>query len=286
MARQCGIATRSDVGRLSGRGACIFGLGLALVLSAATPCRAAFISEVYLSDGSAGDPSTAVEVEGLDAQSGRGADLIVIDAAPLRHGRVQRAITLPTSERVQLVSESAWPTGKWVPAPLSSAAPTRTTLSDLNEGDSFGLSWARTLLLYDQPTGVSDAGTTNLFTQKQPDSFHEATLLDSLTLSIDGAVPAVNASGPVVALNAGEAMVRPIDQDANPRLPRVGVPDSNGVLAGIDPQLKLTPGWLNPEWEASEPLPEPGTGAILGLCVAALALRRHRRHCSNRSGRL
>jgi len=264
-------------------------LAALIVLVVPSPCRAGFISELYLSDGSSGGPSSAVEVTGLGDLTADSADLIVIDATYGRHGNIQRVITLPTAAGAHLVSETAWPAGQWGPGgPAGDTSTTlnRATLGDLDEGSSFELNWARTLLLYDRATGVKDDGSTNLYTDNQPSDFQNATLLDALTFTISGTPVDPAAAGPALQLAPGEAVVRPIDEQGALMAPPVGKPDADGQLAGVEPALRLTPGWENPVWQQEGQLPEPTTGAILSLALGAMALRRPRRHCSNRPGRL
>jgi len=261
-----------------GLGAWRLGCGwLAVCLLVAGPCRGAFLSEVYLSDGSAGGPPTSVEVSGLNDVAASSVELIVIDAVwGGRHGDVQRVVSVGTSSPVMLVSEGVWPVGLWDHTPAGVAA-NRKTVSETSGGDSFDLGFAATLLLYDRPTEVTEAGQVDLFSADQQAKLGDAVLLDSLTLGFAGVPVAADVHAPVRTVADGDVFVRPLDRDGAPLAWRTGEPGVSGDLAGVTPRLEVTPGWANTTWADTHPHPEPASAAVLALGALAVVTARPRR---------
>lgn len=245
----------------------------------ALQAEAAYISELFIDDGGAREVPHAVEFDALGRLEADHAELLVVDAGPSALGHLQRVIGVPTDRPLRMLSERPWPEQVWDMQVNTHAA--HTTLAELGETDGFHFNAARTLLLYDRPTGLTQTLAESVFSPSVQDRLAEAELLEALTLVFPGGVADAEAPGPHFTLEPGDALVRPLDEAGEPRPELViGTTTDTGTLAGTDPRLSLSPAARNPEWR---PVPEPGTAALaLGLAITALMMRHRGGHCSHR----
>jgi hypothetical protein len=242
-------------------------LALAIGLMLTGPCNAGWISEVSPAardvDNSHAGLSTLppyVELSDLSPNPAASLQLVVLNASPgAAAGLVLEAITVPAGPGLQLVTDGVWPTDA-EPYPLGGADP----FTPLADGQTLPIAGARSLLLFDRPTGLA-AGIGAI--QDNLDRIGDAVLLDAVTFGPAGGLVAY-ANEPVVELAGGEALARPAQQD--------GGPDPGVILSGqplndqslpITPPYVLNPGRYNPTWQP-QVNPEPGSGFI----VAALGV--------------
>lgn len=234
--------------------------------------RAAVISELFLADDAAdgtdnGMPN-AIELTGLDALSATTVDLIVIDAGPRHYGEVQRVISLPATSKALMISEQAWPSVLWGSADY--LGDSRTTLADLKEGESLAFDGARTVLLYDRVTKVSETDGVSLFSDVQQAALDGASRLDQLTFVLGDAAVSDRAMSPVLKLAAGNAAARRLVDDVFGAMVGGAVTEA-GTLVGSDPEIELTPGLMNIGVEGTS-TPEPATAPLLLLGLALTGL--------------
>ena len=260
------------------------GLLIALIGMAPRPCAAGYISELYLADtgAGAGGLPDAVELRGLPAASDGPVELVIVDAGPTRLGKVKQTITIPTPTDggTQLITDGPWPSDLWDGAPTTGI--NQVTLASLGEAGGFDLRFARSLLLYDRPTGVTRYTRLTLSEQ----GVGEAERLGALTLAIGGNAAHGEAAGPVVSMSRGEAMVRPLTPALDLGVPHAGRIDGQGALRHSSPALKLTPGEDNPVWSGTV-MPTPATVGLVGAgAILLLGARPPRRHCSTGRWRL
>ena len=247
-------------------------------------CPAAVISELFISDGTAEGVPNAIEFADLDALPASAVDLIVIDVSPRRYGAVERVISLPTDWPYQLLSERSWPSQPW--GDELELGPSAATLDTLGEGDSLAFAGARSLLLYDRTTTVTETGGLSLFSDDQQARLNGAALLDQMTITLDGAAVSEQVTAPILALSAGHAVVRPLDGSTFSSDLLAGPVTATGTLAGVSPEVTLTPGAINIDLSPVPATPEPATASLLAAALAVLLARRPRRRCSAGSGRL
>lgn len=257
----------------------------AAVLWPAPVARGAYISEVFFDDGRDG-PDTmpnAIEFDRLDRAPGEQVELIVIDAGSDSFGEIMRIVPIPTNEATFLVAEHPWPHELWGREhPLGD---NHAALEELLEGaTSFRFGRARSLMLYDQPTGLSEWSLESIFSDANQARLADVALLDALTFVFDADAAEAEAPGPHFEVQPDHAITWPLATVGLPAAERLaGEITATGKLAGTNPPLALTPGLENPIWS---PIPEPGAAVVMLAGLAGLLMGRPPRRCSSARLRL